>query len=904
MPIKDVSSEWINAILKAQELYVLNEYNLEKTHEMFLSTDYRLLWEEVRGYIEPHSDGKLTITDGTIDQPEPWYDDPKEGDSTYWTRYLDLLYRKGWHSAINPISSSTRDLIDRIPNPNGSEMDVYGMVVGRVQSGKTANFTALISRAVDSGYNLVIVMSGTLNNLRDQTQIRLLRELTGDDDHPRGLSVETPEDDGDRFNLLTYRGDIDFQGADLQFLYGERPMLAVVKKDDTVLKKLYDWLKQASKGQRANLKLLMIDDECDYGSVNTNRKKPIEEELIDDDESDWENSAESEDEKSASITNAYVRGILNLFPTRAYVGYTATPYANVMIDPHEDGACFDLDNSGDLIDLGKTLYPRNFIKLLDKPRADSMTYVGLDEIFPSFGALNHVEEVSDVEASLVRGEVGTLDRVPIALKNALADYIISGSIKRANSNPKDWRLTHHTMIIHVGQGRPQMKPIALEVEALLDEWRNALFDTSNPDHEDILETLRESWYRFSDDPFLLDEVLRFLVEVKETILLNSEDDKSIEKVDLDPYLDFDSSVIRSVIVGGNLLSRGLTVEGLTTSYFVRPAGTYDAAIQMCRWNGMRKLAETELTRVYLTRELRENYQFLKTVEEDLREDIRQYVTKNLTPSDFAVRVLMHKVEEKNRRKMKPTSGNKMAAVVKVDRGIQRTIKQARGFHLDDPEKLRDNVELVENFFDKIELIRSEDTHGGENGNLIASDVGLEEVWRLIQELKFPERGFAKEGILGYFKHMRSFRPNNLENWTVVVVGNGEGSVLSISPDLEIKMPYRATTVSLGIGELVSSKNLSIDLQGYPEDFRGDDKTFPRSLMWDARDNFSPLLLLYLLDPLYGEGMLLDQHQMSPSDIPKFVVAPALVIPDVNMTKKEKADLLAYYRLEGMEGSGR
>ena len=160
-----------NAIIHATELFNDNSFDLDKTKKLFLESDFSYLWKQASEFLLPiKDDGGSTITDSSssIKQPEPWYEEPKMEDDSYWHRYVNLLIKKGWETAVNDIRTSTRDLIDRIPDPHGESLDVSALVVGRVQSGKTANFTGLIARAIDSGYNLIIVMSGTLNNLRDQ----------------------------------------------------------------------------------------------------------------------------------------------------------------------------------------------------------------------------------------------------------------------------------------------------------------------------------------------------------------------------------------------------------------------------------------------------------------------------------------------------------------------------------------------------------------------------------------------------------------------------------------------------------------------------------------------------------------------------------------------------------------
>ena len=290
--------------------------------------------------------------------------------------------------------------------------------------------------------------------------------------------------------LLTNIGDDDdFKGADEDFLDGARPMLAVVKKNVIVLEKLHKWLSSTTKKQRDSLKLLVIDDESDYGSVNTNRKRAKTESL----QQEEEVPEESQSEKEASKTNAYVRGILNLFPTRAYLGYTATPYANVMIDPNEDEAEFDFGDGKGPVSLQKTLYPRNFIRLLSKTPG----YVGLGEIFPSTTKNNHVVEVSSQEANILRNDI--IEELTPGLKMALIDFIISGVIKKESLGMERWKQTHHTMMVHTTHSVSQMGPLAKLIDITIKGWSNLIWDDFDQDHDEFVALLRGSWSMGSDE---------------------------------------------------------------------------------------------------------------------------------------------------------------------------------------------------------------------------------------------------------------------------------------------------------------------------------------------------------------------------------------------------------------------
>ncbi len=898
--LSTTSPELSKAIVFAGNLYEEYEGDFEKTKRDFTSSEFGHLWDEVRQFLIPiKDDGGATITapSGSLPQPQPWYSPPSSNDDSYWERYVDLLLRKGWKNAINDIRTSTRDLVDRLPDPNAEPMDVYGLVVGRVQSGKTANFTGLIARAIDSGYNLIIVMSGTLNNLRDQTQLRLLRELTGHLKHPRGFHVEKPIKENRRIEILTNVGDDnEFKWPDENFLDGTRPMLAVIKKTPIVLSKVHAWLDSATVNEKQNLKLLIIDDESDYGSVNTNRKRAKTESLQE--SIDLEEVVEEEvssDEKTASKTNSYVRGILNLFPLRAYVGYTATPYANVMIDPFDDGAEFDFEDGRGKVPLGKTLYPRNFIRLLSKVPG----YVGLEEIFPPDIANKHIELVGPSEAKIVRNS--TLTSIPkkFQLRQALADFVVSGAIKKSNLENEKWKDTHHTMMVHVTHSVPSMRPLAKIINSQIKNWKFLIDEDFDPEYDELMRLLEDSWKSYTDIDFDIDVIRDFIPEIQDTRLVNSEDDRGVKGHDLNPNLDFEGSRVLGVIVGGNLLSRGLTVEGLTVSYFVRPAGTYDTAIQMCRWNGIRSDLEKRLIRVYLTREMRADYQWLNLVERDLRDEIRYYHETGLTPNDFAVRILMHQVE--GRKRMFPSNRNKMAAVIKCDRGIHKSIQQTRGFYLDDIEIMTRNSDRTFSFLQQLDL--KQIVHGGKTGHYIARDVKLPTIWNWFSELKFPLRGLNSEGIMGYFSYMNNEFPENLKNWSVILVGKGNGGAISISDGVQLRMPTRAKNSDLGIAELATDRHLSLDLKGYPDGLRNEKGQFPRALMFNKRAENNPAMVLYLLDPNYkNSDPDCDFYADDDKARPDCIVAPVFILPKLELDERQRKDLIAYYRLEALPGA--
>ena len=234
--------------------------------------------------------------------------------------------------------------------PHNGKHGHYGLVIGYVQSGKTSNYTALCAKAVDFGYNLVIILSGLFNDLREQTQSRLLRELAGKEKDLRDGIHVSEENFNKKWKTITQK-NMDFH--DLQYLKElqniETPHLIVTKKNVTPLQKITEWIESSPIEVRSQIKALVIDDEADHGSIDTRTGEQ------------WD-SATNRFETSESEINRRVRLLLkSLSPGFAYVGYTATPMANLFINP-------EIENE---LVLGPSLYPNDFILTLNE-RMDTL----------------------------------------------------------------------------------------------------------------------------------------------------------------------------------------------------------------------------------------------------------------------------------------------------------------------------------------------------------------------------------------------------------------------------------------------------------------------------------------------------------------------------------------------------
>ncbi len=555
-----------------------------------------------------------TLTSRT--SKDNWLADLDRTDWTYWPALRQfLLTRKGWaRSAVRALDDSSDRVLRELPSPVTSEFDCRGLVLGFVQSGKTANYTAVLSKAADAGYRLFIVLSGLDNGLRRQTNHRLKHELVGfSDSRPSAVPLPPMGKQWHEFTNASMDGDFRPGFANQAALQGSQPVLLVVKKNGTVLRRLIAWLEDAPKGVRARLPMLMIDDEADQGSVDTSGGQPSA-----------DASGEQEVEEPSKI-NGLIRDLLLKFDRRAYVAYTATPFANILI-PH------------DVVDprVGNDLYPRDFIVDLPKP----IGYFGAEEIFgrldvsdgSTVGGLDVIREVPDTDiASIDSGAV------PESLKSAIVAFALAGAARLARGDGN----APATMLVHTSSRIADQAHLCRLIDILFSELRDEWRYQRRLGIRERMHSLWESEFRpvtrashlDRDMPFqsLEDHIGPFLelVQVKE---INS---------DTGDVLDYDREpALKAIAVGGNRLSRGLTLEGLLVSYFVRRSATYDTLMQMGRWFGFRSGYE-DLTRIYTTRELAGWFSDLAFVEYQLRKDIEVYEEQGLLPIEVGMRIWQH-----------------------------------------------------------------------------------------------------------------------------------------------------------------------------------------------------------------------------------------------------------------------
>lgn len=543
---------------------------------------------------------------------EPWLDDRRgKINFYYWNRYHSLLKEKYSIDVVGKLDAITDKILDRLKDPeNEGSWEKKGLVVGHVQSGKTANYIGLISKAADAGYKVIIVLGGMLNSLRNQTQARVDSDFMGFctknrtylgvakfGEKLRPISFTTSVEDFNKKTATNIAMGLDSVN---------RPIVLVVKKNVTTLRNVREWLTKNNKHNLQNFPLLLIDDEADHASINVNR----------------------EDQNPTAI-NYGIRELLRLFPRNAYVGYTATPFANIFIDPENENQMTD----GDLyIDL----FPRNFILSLDPPN----NYVGASEVFSDVSEGRYVREIDDNGDRLPIHHKKDFEpaELPGSMAKAIDCFIIAKAIRLVRGQ-KD---RHHSMMINVSRFTDVQEKLKIKVADYLKKRQEAVKNYAGLKESEalkntILRELKAVWVdEYSESAPAWCDVQCCLNDAVSSVSVISINLRSTDRLDYDEYPKG-----RSVIaIGGLGLSRGLTLEGLVVSYFLRNSIMYDTLLQMGRWFGYRD-GYQDLCRVFLPREAESWYSHISDAVEELRGEFREMERLGLTPLEFGLKVRSH-----------------------------------------------------------------------------------------------------------------------------------------------------------------------------------------------------------------------------------------------------------------------
>lgn len=608
-----------------------------------------------------HNKGQAIFNN--YEERREWYSNMEIQDSFFWSRYKDYLIN---HSSISRISINLLDdvtlpdIMNCLGNPNDA-LDKprlrRGLIIGDVQSGKTATYTGLICKAADAGYKVVILLTGITENLRRQTQERIDEGIIGITLKKEGRIEKYPRVgvglDNKQIKATSVTSTLnDFVGNCNKItmsLANNSLVLFVIKKNVSVLQRLYNWLGEQNidrvKGY-VDVPMLLIDDEADNASVNTRK-----------------------DETDPTRTNMLIRQICNLFINSTYVGFTATPFANVFIDPDSVDAMQHAD-----------LFPEHFIYALEAPS----NYVGADKIFYPEGTFYHnLRYITDITEpdydsedykDLVQNNPEVLNSgtfyykhkkewdgiLPDSLRESILCFCLSNVVRDLRGQSKEPRsmLVNMSRFIHVQ--KVITEHIAEWFEEVFNDIRvNFNEDVSKNYHLPLYGELHSLWKKHFCQ---VNDMTFARVSQKATLLaaLEKIEVKMVNGSKQSASLNYkENPSLRVIAIGGLALSRGLTLEGLMVSYFYRNTATFDVLMQMGRWFGYRHGYE-DLFQIWTSHTSALWYAEVARASAELKNDIREMFDQQLTPKDFGIKV------RDNCDDLQITASNKMRTAVSKD----------------------------------------------------------------------------------------------------------------------------------------------------------------------------------------------------------------------------------------------
>lgn len=817
----------------------------------------------------------------------PWYLKPSAGSLNYTTYFTSSLNLP--KPAKDMIKKSSIEIINLLPDPSKSFEPVSGLVVGNVQSGKTANFTALVARAADSGYNLIVILSGgNYNDLRAQTQLRLFKDLIDPVNAKKDVWHKATS-----ANPINLRGDVgnDADGWNEHWNPNTHPYcLVVTKKNPTTLPELKNWILKIKKKYDHPIKLLLIDDEADHASLNRmiSKKKLTKE--------------EKEKEDDASAINGSIREILQEVQQNVYIGFTASPFANLFVPPEYD----DMEYKSAKV---PTLYPRDFIYLLPEP----IGYFGLSRLCPGdeWEWTDVLCKVSEHEAKFYRKHT---EKLPVSsslrpgLKASIFDFFISLGMKynrrkikyasKPGIHPNNF---HHSMLVHTKHTKNTMRGITQTIAPFVETIRGAINESASPvltqDVKDLLASFSKQ-YDISKtkikSPLSWDKLLENLREYfSQSNTATFPDVKEISSdKDTGENLAYVYDQPCAVIaVGGNRLARGFTLEGLSVSYFIRePSSGFksDTLLQQGRWYGFRGLDE-DLVRVYTTESICKELWDLKRVEQSCHLKIREFAEQDLPPSAYAVAVIKTANQSPTSKDKIPfLRSKKVPSLFSGDyipkNGSSFPIRQGDA---DSESKLLGNINQLGTFLDVCNK-RAGGLPSSVDHRYTWTDIPLADVRAYLDSTldNFYNDCYEKEALLQYLDARAGMSYDDCSTWTVALVGR--------TP--EVKYPVQNVSLGAKTYKLCLVKRSRTEKSSNAVGYFTQSKHFAIGLPRSStsvqencrnRPNTNPILLLYLFDK---DSKATDARR-GDLDTKQHVVAPVIGFPKATkLTAEERENL--------------
>ncbi|POR25296.1 hypothetical protein BWK58_06955 [Flavobacterium columnare] len=727
--------------------------------------------------------GEITILSEDV---EPWLNDEKANiNPELWNRYKLHMSKNDPSFPINDLDDFTDKILDKCVNPKKQgSWDRRGMVVGHVQSGKTSNYVGLINKATDAGYKVIIIIAGTISSLRRQTQERIDSGYVGrssSDFLEKKLNsivgVGQYQVNTEIYPLTSsfyIKGDEGDFNQKARIPIGKNPVVFVIKKNKGILEKLIDWLSRDVNIREADgtpklfdVPALIIDDEADAASVNASR-----------------------DINDIKTINRLIRTLLNIFNQNTFVGYTATPYANLFISQeyNEENTTVVKNKT---YKIGEDLFPRDFIINIKAPT----NYIGAAKIFgyenvnPELTKepLDIFREINDFDPPFFR----TINRenkdilpeyLPPSLERAIKSFILTCAIRRVRGHENK----HNSMLVHVALLVRWIDRVAYLVNEKTKEYKNSIqsedetlireikeiYETDFlPTTQSVLENLDytdirikpHTWEEVKNE--LKNAVLKIDVRsVHGTRSTTNLEYHNIEEIDYNRH----ENGLSVIAVGGSRLSRGITLEGLSISYYIRTTRMYDSLMQMGRWFGYRP-GYVDLCRLYTTNQIFEWFNHITMATEEMRNDFDEMTATHQRPKDFRLKVRNH------HGLLTITSLNKLYFSEDIEISFS-------GENIQTYQLLKTKLAIENNFFALKNLIESigfpsKENRIERNGNirhLLYRNVNIEALCSFIDSYKINQPNIKNLTLSEYIRNQSN--GNNIKEWSICIVGNTDNKV--------------------------------------------------------------------------------------------------------------------------------
>jgi hypothetical protein len=870
-------------------------------------------------------------------RPIPWIKNAKADYKwDFWNRYRKLLETKGFApDTVNKLDDLTDDLLDRLVKPGGHHsFDKRGLIVGQVQSGKTANYIGLICKAADVGYKFIIVLAGIHKTLRAQTQLRIDEGFLGFDTvQERNFARASNRIGVGKFNprvavhsLTTsgINGDFNRRASESSGISigGNDPIILVIKKNASVMRNLLGWL--ASRGetmpdgnkQIRNLPLLLIDDEADNASINISKNQ-------------------------VSAINACIRALLKLFDQSVYMGYTATPYANIFIPPYlkEDSKGLEYNMNNLTLPVGEDIFPRNFIVNIPAPS----NYIGPEKIFGIVSS-EHIEKDVDPlpllriiddyipqpsaadETPQYKSLMNSIEdsnrayipdghkekdsppgELPGSLRYAIKCFFLVCAARRARGQVTE----HNSMLVHVSRYVKwqeqiatlvlnEVKACALQIEFNQQEFIRELEIIWIKEFVPVTREVREN--PMVKDPGITplpwQVLLEHLYPASAKIEVRAvHGDTRIEKLSFKnirplDYYDNQAAGLSVIAVGGDKLSRGLTLEGLSISYFLRSAKMYDTLMQMGRWFGYRQ-SYLDLCRLFTSAEISEWYRHITVATEEMRAEFDRMGDLDKAPKDYGLKVRTHPGA------LAITATNKFRYKKIMRLSYSRVLEETYSFRKHSRWN-QENYNLTLRFLNELGMPGvSPNSDSYFKNHYVWQGIGnAEQLTTYLSAYRTDQPSFYIKLMCEYILAQKQ---DDLKNWTIALINSSRGKPIKINELLEPGMTRRSDSSNDDPNYYVVAKSHIIDpwheyidlTDAQIEKARNESKADsrekgrdPEKLRYPStmrirmnRPRTNGLLLIYVLDPKP------DEDKPAVADFP--IIALALSFPD--LTKDGEKD---------------